>query len=328
LLALLALTLAFALGAPVAAQPAGAEVLASGGTQVIYWPGQRVLAERVLQTAAAPARFPGIPPDFRMPPPLVVLAPSPALWDSATGGALPEWSAGVAFPARNAIVLPTYRRPGAEPEPLAALRHELAHLTLHAYLGEHVPTWFQEGYATWVAGELDESAGWQIRLAFLLGKAPPLDSLSLEWPEAEGRARLAYLLSASAVRFLGERSGEPAFAAFLADWRAEGDFNRAIRSVYHMTPGQFEEQWRAMVRQRYGWLLLLSQAGVVWGVLAVLMVLLARMRRQQRRARIAELEREYYMLPPRSVVDSEHEAALGESPPEEPRDLDGPRHSG
>jgi hypothetical protein len=215
----------------------------------------------------------------------IVLAPTPELYASASGGAPPEWAAGIARPDRRLIVLPAFSSPRTpDGNPIAALRHERVHLALHAYLGDLIPRWFDEGYATWAAGEWDEGTGWEIRLAILRGAAPPLDSLSLDWPRRASDARLAYLLSASAVRFLSERGGEPALAAFFDVWRDDGSFDTALRSVYLVTPSGFEAQWRAMVKRRYGWLLAISQVGIFWVVMTGLFLLFGVARRRRDRA--------------------------------------------
>ncbi|HET7275676.1 MAG TPA: hypothetical protein VFI91_10975 [Longimicrobiaceae bacterium] len=274
---------------------------------MVFWPGQRALAEQTLEVAQAGFPLPGIPPSHQRVVGTIILAPTAAAFDSLARGA-PAWSAAVAIPDQQVIIIPAYS--GARTrfgEPLVTLRHELAHLALNAYLGPEIPRWFHEGYATWVSGGFNQEAAWKLRLAFLLGRAPPLDSLTLSWPRGEDRARLGYLLSASAVQYLATRSGEPAFAALLEAWREHGDFNSALRSTFLMTPGQVEEEWRGMVRRRYGWLLALSQTAVFWFALTVLFVIFGSFRRRHNRARMAALEAEEYMLPPAggSGVDGE-----------------------
>lgn len=282
---------------PVGAPASGPAALQRGELRVVYWPGQRGRAERLLRAAGAPLPLPGLQRSTRLTAGTIVLVPTPAVWDSLTGGAAPAWAAGIAIPARRTILLPGYARRGGSGDVVLTLRHELAHLALHAALPAPIPRWFDEGYATWVSGEWDESSGWQLRLAFLLGRAPPLDSLTLQWPREAGRARTAYLLSAGAVRHLAERGGEHGFTHLLAAWQRQGSLGAALRSTYGMTLGQFEKEWRTVMRRRYGWLLLLSQWGVIWGVLAPLVVWLAWWQRRRRRQRLAVLEREYRMLP-------------------------------
>lgn len=284
----------------------GGEVLRSGGLEVVYWPGDRAMAGRTLRAADQPLRLPGIAVAAPPPQARILLAPTPVAFDSLTGGA-PHWSAGVAMPAQRRIVLPAYGS-GRTPrgDPLIALRHELVHVALNQYLRGRIPRWFDEGYATWASGEWDEGRGWEIRLALLGGGAPPLDSLRLGWPGAEADARLAYLLSASAVSFLATRGGEDAFAAFLDRWRAEADFDAALRGTYGLTLTQFEEQWRAMVKRRYGWLLALSQMGIVWALVGVLLVLLTLPRRRRNREKLRRMEVEDWVDEWRDeVVESE-----------------------
>lgn len=277
----------------------GARVLASDSVRVVYFPGGRAWAEEVMSAALEPFPLPGFPEVRRPIPATIVLAPSRAVWDSVTGGRVPEWGAGVAFPAAGVTVLPLFASPRGEPRDLGTtLRHELLHLMVYRELPAGVPRWFDEGYAQWASGGWDASAGWQLRLAFLLGRAPPLDSLSLTWPAGEQDARLAYLLSATAVRHLAERAGPGGFELLIEAWRREGSLDRAIRSAYGMTMGQFEEEWARGVRRRYGWLLLGAQAGVFWVFAAGLLLVLFAIRRRRDRARLEELRKEERMLPP------------------------------
>lgn len=265
--------------------------LGTDSVRVVYWEGQRALAERTYRTARAGFPLPGIPAGEAAWRGTIVLAPTAEVFDSVAGGRTPEWSAGVAIPSRRLIVLPSFVSPRTPlGDPIVALRHEIAHLVLSEYLGANIPRWFNEGYATWASGEWDETSGWRIRLALLTGAAPPLDSLRLGWPGGEGEARLAYLLSASAVRHLATRNGEQAFAAFMETWRREGSPDVAIRSTYQMTLTQFEREWRAMVRRRYGWLLAISQVGAFWLALTLLLLVLGGARRRRDERRLAEME--------------------------------------
>jgi hypothetical protein len=277
---------------PVAAQDAPL-ALTADSLHVVYWPGDRGLAERTLRAARAPLHLPGLPDAAPYTVGTIVLAPNDSLYAAAAGGSAPEWSAGIARPDERLIVLPAFSSPRTpDGDPIAALRHERVHLALHAQLGDIIPRWFDEGYATWAAGEWDEGTGWEIRLALLRGAAPPLDSLTLDWPAHAADARLAYLLSASAVRFLSERGGERGLAAFFSAWRASGSFDSALRSTYLTTTATFEAQWREMVKRRYGWLLAISQVGVFWVVLTGLVLLLGAARRRRDRQTLARMEEE------------------------------------
>lgn len=282
---------------------APAQYVERDSIRIVYFGDDaRAVAERTLAASFAPLHLPGIPEAAVLPKSTIILAPDEATFDSLAFGR-PDWAAGIAIPSRQLIILPTYQRTGPLSDPIITLRHELAHLALNAYLGGRVPRWFDEGYATWVSGGWDAQSGWQIRLALLRGQAPPFDSLTLAWPRQESRARLAYLLSASAVMYLAESRGYPAFEAFFERWREEGSFEPAFRATYQMTFGQFEREWRAMVRRRYGWLLAISQTAVFWLFVVLLVLILGSRRRRMNRERLEALRREEYMLPPRAGPD-------------------------
>lgn len=290
-----ALLVAALFSALVAATPAPAAAQKSIRTEPVvvhYWPAQEALARQVVARLAEFAPLPALPDtilgqgSFE-----VFLAPSPAEWDRLTGGAVPEWGAGVANPQTGRIVLPTFDWERTPPYTVyRTLRHELAHVALQRYLGNaRVPRWFSEGYSQYAAGEWRWESAWQLRMAFVRSDSPPLDSLTLHWPIDESDARLAYLLSASAVAYLVQQSGERGLRIFIERWRETADFDQALRSVYGLTMGQFEEDWRAHVKRTYGWTVILGHTMFVWFVAAILLIVLFLIRRRRNRARMAQL---------------------------------------
>lgn len=228
-----------------------------------YWPGDESVAERALEEIGR-LRFPGLPGDALERGPLsIYLAPDDDAFHRIARGA-PEWGAGVALPEQGVVVIPLRGPTVQAGEWRRILVHEAAHVALRRHLDARVPRWFDEGYAQLAAGSWDADAAWQLRLAILMGRAPPLDSLTLDFPARAPEARVAYLLSYTAVRDLHDLAGADAFAAMLRGWRETGDIDRAIRATYGLTLGQFERLWRESVRSRYGWLLVVSQAIVIW----------------------------------------------------------------
>jgi hypothetical protein len=238
------------------------------------------------QIPPLPALPASVPDDLTL-----FIAPDQAAFDSLTGGAVPEWGAGVAIPRLNRIVMPGYgpqRSRGLSEA--RVLRHEWAHLGLHQYLtGLRVPQWFDEGFAEWASGGWTPTEGWKLRVAFALGRAPDLDSLALAWPRDRAQASLAYLISATTVEYLVSESGERGLRIFLERWREVGSFDVAMRSVYGLTLGQFEEDWKGYVRKRYGWLFVLSHSSIFWVTLALALLLMVRIRRGRNREAMARL---------------------------------------
>jgi hypothetical protein len=238
----------------------------------------------------------GLPPLPGLPDSLpsglsLFIAPDQASFDELTGGAVPEWGAGVAIPSLNRIVIPGF---GAQRtrgwSEARVLKHEWAHLGLHQHLnGLRIPNWFNEGYAEWASGGWNPGEGWRLRVAFALGNAPPLDSLVLAWPRDAASAGLAYLLSATAVEYLVRESGERGLRLFLDRWRSERSFASALRNTYGLTVGQFEEDWKGYVRKRYGWLFVLSHSSVFWLSLTLALLVMVRIRRGRNREAMARL---------------------------------------
>lgn len=219
------------------------------------------------------------------------IAPDQETFDSLTGGTVPEWGAGVAIPSLGRIVVPGFGPQRARGWSEArVLRHEWAHLGLHQYLaGLRVPQWFDEGYAEWASGGWNPGEGWRLRVALALGKAPPLDSLALNWPRDRASADLAYLLSATAVEYLIMESGERGLRIFLQRWRTQRSFDTAFRATYGLTVSQFEEDWKGYVRKRYGWLFVISHSSVFWLTLTLALLVMVRIRRGRNREAMARL---------------------------------------
>ena len=308
-----------ALAAPAAAQHR--DTLASGSVRVIHAPRHLPLAREVLAAAMRPMPLPGFGRGAVPESTTVILAPTPREFSAAAGGGVPEWAGGLAIPQERIIILPAYPIPNVRPiDAAATLRHEVAHLALAQRLPEPIPRWFTEGYAEVAAGSWDVESAWTLRLAFALGRTPPLDSLALAWPRSAGRARLAYLLSATMVDHLRRRTGEEGFALLMQNWQREGSLERSVRVTWGMTMGQLEREWRKSVRSRYGWLSLAANVGLLWFVAMLLGLLMLIPRRRRNRARMEAMDRENLMLaPPRDDgMDVEYPLAGGPDP--EPRE--------
>jgi hypothetical protein len=258
--------------------------------RILYWEGSEGQARRTADVLARNPDLPGLPVGVpeRV---VVVLAPDLVAWDAFTGGQAPHWGAGVAIPARRRIVMPLFRAPwsGGIAED-RTLRHEWAHLGLHGYLeGLRIPRWFDEGYAQWASGGWDAASAWRLRVALARGSDTPLSELTLAWPRARADAELAYLLSASAVGFMASEGGAAGVALLLRRWREGGTFDGALRSTYGVTASGFEDRWAEHVRDRYGWLVFLTQTGFIWGVLGVGIVVLFAIRRRRDRDHLDRL---------------------------------------
>ena len=256
--------------------------LAGARATISFVSPDSIKAVRVLRTLEGATPLPGLPAAVPSGV-LLVLAPDESQFSRLTGGAAPDWGAGVALPLRSAIVIPAYTSGrGAGWSDARLLRHEWAHVGLHQYLeGLRLPRWFSEGYAQWASGGWDWSEGWKLRIALARGGSP-LDSLTFSWPRDESRARTAYLLSATTVEYLVVEGGPRALEVLLRRWKDEGNFERAFRATFGATTGQFEEDWRRYVEDRYGWLFVLSHSAVFWMLMSLVLVAMVGVRRGAR----------------------------------------------
>ena len=249
-----------------------------------------LVAAAVLGFLDGQAALPGLPDSV---PGTVraVLAHSLEAFDEVTGSVVPEWSGGVAIPRLSTLVVTTAKGSRLlDLEGRRTLRHEWAHLGLaDALEGLRAPRWFDEGYAQWASGGFRAMEAWKLRLLLALGKAPPMDSLTLRWPSSRAEAEFAYLLSASAVTYLLGESGDRGLKVFLDRWRLDKAFEPAFRSVFGVTTSQFEEDWKKHVKDRYGWLFILSHSAIFWMALALILLLVVQVRRTRNQEKMARL---------------------------------------
>ena len=198
------------------------------------------------------------------------------------------WVGGVADPGGRRIVLrtgPALSGPGGL---RGVLRHELAHVALSAATGGNYTRWLTEGYAQYAAGEWGWEEAWQLQSTFLRGGAASLRTIDLRFRTHPVEARMGYLLAYTAVHELAALGGEPGLRALFGRLQAGLGLDEAIWRTYGIRAEEFERRWKRSLVDRYGWLYVLSRAGVFWAAVTglVLLVALRRARRDRRRLAI------------------------------------------
>ena len=254
-----------------------------GQVIAVAWPEQLRLAADLARRAAQPTEWPGL--GRRDPGPLrLIVVPDGRKLDSLSSGRAPEWGAAVALPGSRTILLRAdignvYR----------TLRHELAHLALHQAVSSRVPLWFDEGYATWGAGEWGRLGALELNLAVIRGAIPDLRGLDGALRGSSSTADAAYALAASAVTELARRNPSGSLTPLLERLGRGEDFEHAVVATTGLSMAQFELAWRRSIRQRYSvaaWLL----AGGGWGILALAVWIFVRRRRAADRPRREALD--------------------------------------
>ncbi|HEY3285866.1 MAG TPA: hypothetical protein VGJ96_01960 [Gemmatimonadaceae bacterium] len=270
-----------------------------GRFTVHYAPTDARLAASLAESAVARDTFPGLPrPLVRVE---IWVAPNDAEFQRWVGDGAPEWGNAFAFPHERRVVLHGHRG-GKGGDALEVLRHELAHLALHEALGDMPPRWFDEGYASYAAGEWgrDDVLATNFALAIAFGRLPTLPALDSSFYGGATAAQAAYAFSYRAVAELAALDRTRGLTLFFEYWRRDRSLEMAMRQAFGLTVGGFEDYWQKATRRRYGGLALVTDVSL-GAVLVVLMVgplWLIRRRRDRRRldamriADAAQAERE------------------------------------
>ncbi|MEY2733505.1 MAG: hypothetical protein RL340_564, partial [Gemmatimonadota bacterium] len=219
----------------------------------------------------------------------VWVAPDEATFRRWVGPSAPEWGAAIAFPARRVIVMQGRDAGGDAGDPVQTFRHELAHLALAEVLGPGVPRWFDEGYASFAAGEWGRDEVLATSVGLVWRGVPTLAGLDSAFRGGAERAQRAYALAHRAVAELSALGGETGVTRLVAAWRSSGSFDAALRAAHGMTIEGFEARFRSQVRRQYGVLALATDLGLLSVVIGVLVGPFWWRRRREAQARLARM---------------------------------------
>jgi hypothetical protein len=176
------------------------------------------------------------------------------------------------------------------------LRHELAHLALHEAVPGRVPLWFDEGYASWAAGEWDRLGTLELNLAVVRGAVPDFRSLDGALRSSATSADAAYALAVSAVAELARRNPTRSLTPLIRQLMEGRDFGAAVLATTGLPLDRFELEWQRTVKRRYSlvtWVL----AGGGWGMFALAVWVLVRLRRRADRPRREALNEGWDIAP-------------------------------
>lgn len=281
----------------------------AGRFTILAYPTDRELARNLLIAAQSNDTFPGLArPQSAV---VIALAPDDRRFREWTGEEFPEWGAAAAFPAEQRIVMHG-RAASATGDPRVILRHELAHLALGEAMGGRPPRWFNEGYASFAAGEWGREEVLATSVALVFRGPKTLEALDSLFYGGSTRATAAYALAHRAVAEMAGLDQRRGLTMLFSHWQTTGSLDLAVREAYGMTLHAFEERWRTRTRRRYGVVALLADLALVGGLLGVIVVPLyvGRRRREKRRLealRIREADQE------RRARESALDAMLPES---------------
>lgn len=258
-----------------------------GRFTVVFYPSEQRLAQTLIERAVARDSYPSLPrPRARV---LLMVAPDHRRFREWVGAAAPEWGSAIAFPESNRIVMQGQRAGSDAGDPVVVLRHELAHLALHEAMGDRPPRWFDEGYASYAAGEWGREELLAANIGLLLGGMPSLTDLERGFEGGASRAAASYALAHRAVAELAELDRERGLSLFFQYWKATNSLDLAVRSAYGITLSGFETRWRQRTISRYGGLALFADMTVASLAGLAMLGPLYWSRRRRMKRRMAEL---------------------------------------
>jgi hypothetical protein len=242
------------------------------------------LARSLLGEAQRRDTFPGLPrPRAKV---LIAIAPDAERLRAWVGPYAPEWGAAFAFPDQNKIVMQGRNAGSDAGDPKVVLRHELAHLALHEAMGSLPPRWFDEGYASFAAGEWTREQAFETSLGMVWRTLPTLEQLERGFAGGGMEASWSYAMAHRVVSELDALGGPTGLTNFLTYWKQTGSFEKGVRGAYGLTGEGFEKHWRAQTRTRYGALSFVTNVSVAVGLFALVLVPLFIIRRRRDRRKL------------------------------------------
>lgn len=264
--------------------PAGTERVTGGRFTFVATPTDMALARNLLTDAIAKDSFPGLPrPRVAA---TIMIAPAEPEFRAWIGGGAPEWGIAVAIPEEHRIVMQGRGANSKAGDPLQTLRHELAHLALHEVLGNVPPRWFDEGYASYSAGEFGRDQVLASSVVLAIQGVPHFASLDTLISGGTTRAEQGYALAHRAVADVAALDPKGGLNLLFRYWGENRSLDAAFRQAYGITLDGFENSWRQTTRRRYGALALLGDVGFASLVLFLIVGPFWLSRRRRDKARL------------------------------------------
>jgi hypothetical protein len=226
----------------------------------------------------------------------VCLAPSIRKYQEIQpGGEIPSWSAAVAYPSLNLIIIQSPRatkRKGIDLRKI--LKHEFTHIALGRAFSrrEKIPLWLNEGLAMYESREWDFSRVSTITRAVLTDSLIPLSEITLWFPFEADKAELAYSESFYLISFLISQYGKESFHRFLKEYSGGKGLKDVLREVYGIKWEEFEKKWRNYLKVRFSWFPIVTSTTTLWFLVAIVFILAYVKKKRATRLKFEQWERE------------------------------------
>lgn len=160
----------------------------------------------------------------------------------------PGWTGGLAYAPHNIVII------GINKDILEWGKSTEAHELTHVVTGHMtfnclsiVPTWLEEGLATYSEGKLDDSSQKQLDQAIKNDTLISLRALSGSFSEKSDKADLSYSESYSVVSFVLKTYGRAKMTSLLNSLQTGKTIDEALQQVYGMDTDGLEDAWRKAI---------------------------------------------------------------------------------
>jgi len=226
----------------------------------------------------------------------VYLAPSFRKYQEIQpGGEVPSWSAAVAYPSLNLIIIQSPRATKSKSIDLRKVfKHEFTHIALGKAFSkrEEIPRWLNEGLAMYESREWDLSRVSTMTRAVLTDSLIPLSEITHWFPFEADRAELAYSQSFYLISFLISEYGKDNFHRFLKEYSGGKGLKDVLREVYGIKWEELEEKWSNYLKVRFSWLPIVTSTTTLWFLVAITFILAYIKKKKANRLKIEQWERE------------------------------------
>jgi len=226
----------------------------------------------------------------------VYLAPSFRKYQEIQpGGEVPSWSAAVAYPRLNLIII---RSPRATKSKSIDLRKVFKHEFTHIALGkafskrEEIPRWLNEGLAMYESREWDLSRVSTMTRAVLTDSLIPLSEITHWFPFEADKAELAYSQSFYLISFLISQYGKDNFHRFLKEYSGGKELKDVLREVYGIKWEELEQKWKNYLKVRFSWLPIVTSTTTLWFLVAITFILAYLKKKKANRLKFEQWEKE------------------------------------
>jgi hypothetical protein len=226
----------------------------------------------------------------------VYLAPSFRKYQEIQpGGKAPSWSAAVAYPSLNLIIMQSPRAiKGKDIDLRKIFKHEFTHIALGKTFSkrEEIPLWLNEGLAMYESREWDFSRVSTITRAVLTDSLIPLSEITRLFPLEANKAELAYSESFYLISFLINRYGKESFHTFLREYSGGKGLKDVLAEVYGIKWEELEEKWIHYLKVRFSWFPIITSTTTLWFLVTIVFILAYIRKKKATRMKFEEWERE------------------------------------